>query len=473
MENAAAYIRVSTEEQVEYSPDAQRRALEKYAREHQLQLSPEHIYIDAGLSGRRAETRPAFMSMIAAAKKKPPPFSVILVHKFDRFARNREDSVVYKSMLRRQCGVQVISITEHLEDDRVSLIMEAMLEAMAEYYSINLGDEVRKGMLEKARRGELQTVPAFGYTVRENRLEPLPQEAQVVRMLFRRFLEGASMHSLARWAKQAGILTHRGHFLDVRGIRYILSNPVYIGKLRWTPEGRTGQGTLVADSKHVPLVSPKTFQAVQEKLLENANRYGPHAKPSSERKHWLSGLLRCAACGGRLIFSKPHYFKCGRYAKGQCNVSQHVSAALMEQAVLDQLRRDSRLSGPMTVSLWGPSAAEPMVELELDAIQRKLMRLREAYLCGAEDLQSYQIEKAALEAQSTQLRQEITSGLQAEDQQTLLTRVQAALVSLEDHTAEVEAQYRAASQVLESCRWDKSSGRLEIIYRFSLSSPSI
>lgn len=468
MENAACYIRVSTEEQVEYSPDAQRRALEKYARDHQLCLSPEHVYVDAGLSGRRAETRPAFMAMIAAAKEKPPPFSVILVHKFDRFARNREDSVVYKSMLRRQCGVQVVSITEHLEDDRVSLIMEAMLEAMAEYYSINLGDEVRKGMVEKARRGELQTVPAFGYAVKENRLEPVPQEAQVVRVLFQRFLEGSSMVSLARWAKQAGALTHRGHFLDVRGIRYILSNPVYIGKLRWTPDGRE-EGPLVVDSSHVPLVSEEMFGAVQEKLAENAQRYGVHAKPSGERKHWLSGLLRCAACGGRLIFCKPHYFKCGHYAKGRCNVSQHVPAELLERAVLDQLRRDSALSGPMAVRPWESPAGEPVREMELAAIQRKLMRLREAYLCGVEDLETYQAEKGVLEAQAAQLAQEDEDKRHEKDVQALLERVRSALVSLEDPEAGIEAQYRAASQVLDCCRWDKSSGRLEMIYRFSLS----
>lgn len=78
-QEAACYIRVSTEDQTEYSPEAQRRALEHYARQHQLTISPEHVYIDAGISGRRAETRPAFMAMIAAAKKRPPPFSVILV----------------------------------------------------------------------------------------------------------------------------------------------------------------------------------------------------------------------------------------------------------------------------------------------------------------------------------------------------------------------------------------------------------
>ena len=192
-QQAACYIRVSTEEQTEYSPEAQRRALEGYARQHGYSIDPAHVYVDAGISGRRAETRPAFMTMIAAAKGKPPPFTAILVHKFDRFARNREDSIVYKSLRRRQCGVQVISITEHLEDDRMGLILEAMLEAMAEYYSINLADEVRKGMVEKARRGELQTAPPFGYRVEGHTLVPVEEEARVVQALYQRFF-GRGVH---------------------------------------------------------------------------------------------------------------------------------------------------------------------------------------------------------------------------------------------------------------------------------------
>ena len=69
------------------------------------------------------------MRMIATAKAKPKPFDAILVHKFDRFSRSREDSIVYKSLLKRECNIKVISITEHLEDDKFSVILEAMLEA--------------------------------------------------------------------------------------------------------------------------------------------------------------------------------------------------------------------------------------------------------------------------------------------------------------------------------------------------------
>lgn len=140
----ACYIRVSTDEQTEFSPDAQLRALKDYARKNDIVLSKEHIYIDEGISGRKAEKRPAFMKMIATAKSKPKPFDVILVHKFDRFARSREDSVVYKSLLKKEANIKVVSITETIEDDKFSVILEAMLEAMAEYYSLNLADEVKR-----------------------------------------------------------------------------------------------------------------------------------------------------------------------------------------------------------------------------------------------------------------------------------------------------------------------------------------
>ena len=154
IQTAAAYIRVSTDDQVEFSPDAQLKAIKKYCKDNGILLDNAHIYIDQGISGRKADKRPAFQEMIKHAKKKE--FNVILVHKFDRFARSREDSVVYKSLLKRECNIKVISITESIEDDKFSVILEAMLEAMAEYYSLNLSDEVKKGMTEKEVAFEIE-----------------------------------------------------------------------------------------------------------------------------------------------------------------------------------------------------------------------------------------------------------------------------------------------------------------------------
>lgn len=168
MKTAAAYIRVSTEDQVEYSPDSQLKAIRDYARKNDMILPEEFIFVDEGISGRKAAKRPEFMKMIGTAKIKPKQFDVILLWKFSRFARNREDSIVYKSMLRKQCGIEVISISEQLGEDKTSILIEALIEAMDEYYSINLAEEVRRGMTEKAQRGEVVSTPPFGYDVKDN-----------------------------------------------------------------------------------------------------------------------------------------------------------------------------------------------------------------------------------------------------------------------------------------------------------------
>lgn len=469
IQQAACYIRVSTEDQTEYSPEAQRRALEHYARQHGFAIAPEHVYLDAGISGRRAETRPAFMAMIAAAKAKPPPFSAILVHKFDRFARNREDSIVYKSLLRRQCGVQVISITEHLEDDRMGLILEAMLEAMAEYYSLNLAEEVRKGMVEKARRGELQTAPPFGYRVAGHALVPVPEEARVVRELYRRFLAGESLAALARWTQQLGARTHRGNFLDSRRVRYILTNPVYRGVLRWHPQGRGRGEALEVPGAHPPLVSQADFQAVGERLAAFARRTPKHARPWGDRKHWLAGLAKCAACGGGLVFAKPHYLKCGRYGKGKCPCSQHVPAEELERAVLDRLRADCAWAGAFAVL---PAASEEQktrqaLSRELAALGRREQRLREAYLCGAEALPEYRRAKEALQAQQAALRQR-QAALEQTDPGQAQARWDTVLATLEDPLADTQAKHRAAQSILADCRWDRASRTVCLTYRLKL-----
>lgn len=118
MKTAAAYIRVSTEEQTELSPDSQIRLIKEYADKNGYNVPDEFIFHDDGISGRTAAKRPGFNRMIGAAKLRPRPFDAILLWKFSRFARNREDSIVYKSMLRK-LGIEVISISENVGDDKM------------------------------------------------------------------------------------------------------------------------------------------------------------------------------------------------------------------------------------------------------------------------------------------------------------------------------------------------------------------
>ena len=148
----AAYIRVSSDDQLEYSPESQLKAIRDHAKRAGYLIPDEYIFKDDGISGRSASRRPGFRLMIATAKEgKTPPFSAIFVWKFSRFARNQEEAIMYKNLLRRR-GVDVISISEPSTDSPFSSLIERIIEWMDEYYLINLAGEVRRGMTEKRRR---------------------------------------------------------------------------------------------------------------------------------------------------------------------------------------------------------------------------------------------------------------------------------------------------------------------------------
>ena len=123
MKIAAAYVRVSTDDQLEFSPDSQLKNIKKYAKDNDMILPEEYIFIDEGISGRNTKNRAAFLRMVGIAQSKPKPFDVILVWKFSRFARNREDSVLYKSMLRKKYKIDVVSISEPIGNDNTSIIL--------------------------------------------------------------------------------------------------------------------------------------------------------------------------------------------------------------------------------------------------------------------------------------------------------------------------------------------------------------
>ena len=112
MKTAACYVRVSTEDQTEYSPDAQLRDIENYAKKNNIKILPQYIYREDGVSGRTAAKRTQFQKLITAAKQKPKPFDVVLIHAYDRFARNVKESRIYKELLRQDLGIEIISITE-------------------------------------------------------------------------------------------------------------------------------------------------------------------------------------------------------------------------------------------------------------------------------------------------------------------------------------------------------------------------
>lgn len=421
MQIGAAYIRVSTDDQLEFSPDAQRKALQDYANKNDIILKNEFIFIDEGISGRKAEKRPEFMKMIATAKQNPKPFDIILVHKFDRFARNREDSVVYKSLLRKECGIKVISITEQIEDDKFSIILESILEAMAEYYSLNLADEVKKGMTEKALRGEYQAYPPLGYTkeAKGKIMTVVPQEAEYIKFIFNSYLRGNSILSIAKQLNAMGVKSKRGNPIENRTIEYILNNPVYIGYSRWTPTEKTRRNyknpnSIIAKSQHEPIISKEIFQAVQNKLQLQKDRYKHKQRPYEEYRHWLSSLLKCSNCGSSLVRNGDKHFQCGAYSKAKCTVSHFLSVNEAEEAVKAEIKRLINLEkySELKENLeYHTNNTDEIIFIkkEIELINKKLIRANAAFLSEIDTLEEYSKSKDILLKQKKKLDNKLTN----------------------------------------------------------------
>ena len=188
---AALYARVSSDRQADrdLSIPSQLKALREYATKHGWKVAVE--FVDEAESARTAD-RPQFQRMIAQAKQKQAPFSVVLVWKLSRFARNREDSILYKALLRRH-GVQVVSINEPIEDTPTGKLFEGLIETIDEFYSANLSQDTVRGMNENASQGFLNGGRApFGYrrikitvgTGKKAKLDLFPEQAGVARRIF-------------------------------------------------------------------------------------------------------------------------------------------------------------------------------------------------------------------------------------------------------------------------------------------------
>ena len=476
---AACYIRVSTEEQTELSPASQLVEIRKWAASHGYIVPDEFVFSDEGITGRKVVGRDAFRRMISVAKSKPKPFDAILLWKFSRFARNRDDAVFYKSILRKQLGIEVISISEPVAEGKMGIITEALIEAMDEYYSINLSEEVKRGMEEKHRRGELQTTPSFGYTVENGVLVPAEPEASYVKEIFHRFVSGEGYQHISIWLNSIGVKTHRGNSFENRGVEYIIRNPVYIGKLRWNPNGITRRNysdphIVIVDGKHEPLIDMETWEAAQARVAELKAMWRYHGRPLGSNKDWITGLVRCASCGSTLVFSAPHYWKCNGYIRGRCKTSQHIPGDLLKSTILRRLQSDAASSVPILfdtirVRDCGDDNLSAL-QSQKAALEKKIERLRDAYLAGADTVEEY---RAAKEATQTQLN-EVAQQIQAYTEETtsigtqeaMRSAIEKALQTITSDTASIEQKSEAARSIIDHIIFDKASNRLEIHYRF-------
>lgn len=281
--------------------------------------------------------------MIATAKIKPKPFDVILVWKYSRFARNREDSVVYKSMLRKQLNIDVVSVSEDVGNDKMSIIFEAMIEAMDEYYSINLAEEVKRGMTEKARRGGALSIPPFGYMMTDGKFEIVEKEAMIIKKVFTDYINGKEFLGIAKELNAIGIRTHRGNVIESRTVEYWLNNPVYVGKIRWNPVRATSrnyddENIILSNGEHKPIISNEIWNKTQKKLKTEKEHYTKNKVSYREKvSHWCVGIVRCGMCSSTLA-NTGGSFVCGKKYKGLCVGNGSVSVKKLEKTVIGALK---------------------------------------------------------------------------------------------------------------------------------------
>jgi DNA invertase Pin-like site-specific DNA recombinase len=473
---AAAYVRVSTDDQMELSPDSQMEKIREYAAKNGLLLLSEYIFHDDGISGRAAEKRPGFQQMIATAKDPSHPFDTIIVWKFSRFARNQEESIFYKSILRSKCKVDVVSVSEPLIAGPFGSLIERIIEWMDEFYSVRLAEEVKRSMTVNAKNGTLQSTPSFGYRVENRQLVIVPEEADIIREIFRRFISGDAMFRIAKDLSARGVRTHRGNPFENRTIDYILNNPVYLGKLRWTPTGRThrnfkNEDSIIADALHEPIIDAETWDAAQARCAELKKSYKRYGKPSSERKHWLCGVVRCSTCGATLIWAGPHFMKCNNYAHGRCTTAQHIAVEALEESFLAQLQHDLTFAESVAcvVQAAKPAHSDQRLQQQRARIVSRIDRLRESYLDGVETLETYKAARQQMQAQLDDLDAQISesAAVPVVDAAALLRNaIAAVLETLRSPTATVAQKYESAMSIIDRCTFDKSQMLLAISYKF-------
>ena len=476
MKTAAAYIRVSTEDQTEFSPDSQLKAIRKYAKEHDLILPDEFIFADEGISGRKTDKRVQFQRMIGTAKLKPKPFDVILLWKFSRFARNREDSIVYKSMLRKQCGIDVVSISEQLSEDKTSVLIEALIEAMDEYYSLNLAEEVRRGMNEKFSRGGVVSQPPFGYRMQDGIFFPDETAAPIVQMIFQDYLAGMPVKQIAVKLNEMGIRTRHGNPWENRTVEYLLTNPVYIGKLRRSKDGnrsdRFHEQDECIDGQHQPIITPAIYDAVQAKRADTKKNYRKYARQGQPVQFMLKGLVRCDHCGATLVMCQSgasKFLQCNNYNRGKCKVSHAISVTKINPVVLEKIRADLddqnlRLKLEAQCAPKAPDAASRLPAI-IEREERKLERIREAFEAGIDTLEEYRENKQRITERIAVLRQTLAEEQPPQiDTAAFIGKVRSGLRILEDAGASEIIKNDVLHTFIEKIIFMKPSGRIEIVY---------
>lgn len=325
MRTAFTYSRFSSHMQNEASIEAQQDAIAIYAARHGIQIVAQ--YADHARSGL-SDNRPEFQRMIGDLKRNP--VDLVLVHKIDRFARNRYDAAVYTRMIADR-GAKLICVAQDFGDGPEAIILEGLMQAMAEYYSANLSSEIKKGKKIRAKRGQYSGgIAPLGYRADESgNLQIVPAEAHFIRALYEAACAGKPFAPIIRRMDSAGIRGRLGAALTSRNVSDMLRRITYTGTFRQVIDGEVYE----VENHHPAIITKDVYKEACSMLDQKASA----GRASQHHEYICSGLLRCGACASPLSGnSRVHngrtyvYYNC----KSRCGM-RGVSAPEIERACVD------------------------------------------------------------------------------------------------------------------------------------------
>ena len=477
----SAYIRVSDERQDEYSPDSQLKKIREYASKEGYIIPDEYVFYDDGISGRNVKKRDDFNKMIATAKDKSHPFETIFVWKFSRFARNQEQAILYKNLLRKN-NVSVVSVSEPIPEGHFGTLIERIIEWMDEFYSINLGVEVSRGMEEKFSRGEPTNNAPFGYYMEDKKWLIDESASAIVREVFQRFADGEGMRAIAVDIGNRGVRTRQGNPPENRWVSYMLNNPAYIGKVRRSPNGSRAiskryydEDIVIVEGLHDPIISMDLWDKVQERVKQMKKTYPKYAKREQAVDYMLKGMVRCSSCGATMAMSsamsgksKTRTLQCCNYARGSCKVSHSITMPKVENAIIAGLEQVIATKQFNIVPKEPKKTEANTVDYDkLIAIEeRKLERAKQAFLAEIDTIEQYAKNKE-------EITERINNLIAKRDEETPKTEIDldayakkvseiVEFIKREDVTE--TAKNEALRTIIEKIVYEKAEGNLALFF---------
>lgn len=474
--NAVIYARYSSHGQTEQSIEGQLAKGHEYAAAQGYTVV--HEYIDRVMTGRN-DNREAFQKMLSDTGKHQ--FQVIIVWKVDRFGRNREEIAFNKHTCKKN-GVRVEYVAESLPNSPEAVILESVLEGMAEYYSIQLSQNIRRGQLESAKKCQCVggSVP-LGYTLDSDKHFVIdPQTAPVVKKIFDLYAEGATISEITGQLNEQGIRTIRKQLFTKNSLTKLLKNEKYIGVYTYKDIVRVEGG--------VPaIVDKSTFDRVQE-LLKINRRAPSHTWTKVE--YLLTDKLFCGHCGSPMVgesgFShtgaKYSYYGCIKRRREKACDKKPVRQDWIEALVLDEtvkLLHDDELMEYIIDRTWEYYQVTDKVQeekavleaqlAEVDKAINNLVRAIEAGIFNAATksrMDELDAQKAALTASLADL--ELTSGIR-------ITRdhIEYFLLRLRDLDVKDRECQKRLVQTFVNAVFIYDDGRVKITYNYSGQSSTI